>query len=144
MAGPARRPEPDESDFGAVSRAQFARVREDVGARTLRHYASAYLDLLPIRLDRIEQAIAAADPAEATRVMFDLRSSSAMLGARRLCALLTNLESTLRIGLPAGPAQLAVLRAEARAVRCALGRLLDGGSLGVPNGDGPDRPPGPD
>ena len=135
MSGPARRPEPDESDFEAVSRAQLARVREDVGARTLRHYVRAYLDLLPARLDRIEQAIATAEPAEATRVMFDLRSSSAMLGARRLCALLSTLESTLRIGLPAGPAQLAVLRAEARAVAAALRRLPGGDSLGRP---GPD------
>ena len=130
MGRPARRPEPEDCDFEAVGLTQLARVREDVGPRTLRHYVGAYLDLLPGRLDRIEQAIAAADPAEATRVMFDLRSSSAMLGARRLSALLSALESTLRLGLPAGPAQLAVLRAEARAVGCALRRLLDGDGLG--------------
>jgi HPt (histidine-containing phosphotransfer) domain-containing protein len=130
MSGPARRPGCEEPEVGAVSRAQLARVREDVGEPTLRHYAGVYLELLPGRLDRIERAIAAADTAEATRVMFDLRSSSAMLGARRLPALLSALESTLRIGLPAGPAQLAVVRAEARAVATALGRLLAGDSLG--------------
>lgn len=131
MARPTRWcPEPDDLDFEAVGRAQLARVLEDVGARTLRHYVHAYLDLLPGRLDRIEQAIATADTSEATRVMFDLRSSSAMLGARRLTTLVSTLESTLRIGLPIGPAQLAVLRAEARAVGAALHRLLDGDSLG--------------
>jgi HPt (histidine-containing phosphotransfer) domain-containing protein len=128
MTRAARCPDP-EPELEAVSRRQLARVREDVGPRTLRHYVGAYLDLLPVRLDRIEQAIAAAEPAEATRVMFDLRSSSAMLGARRLTALVSTLESTLRIGLPVGPAQLAVLRAEAHAVAGAL-RRMQGDSLG--------------
>ena len=129
MTRAARCPDP-EPDFGAVSRAQLDRVREDVGPRTLRHYVGAYLELLPVRLDRIERAIAAADPAEAVRVMFDLRASSAMLGARRLAALVSTLESTLRIGLPVGPEQLAVLRAEARAVAGALRGLPGGDSLG--------------
>jgi histidine phosphotransfer protein HptB len=134
MAAAARRAEPDEPEFEAVSRAQLARVREDVGGRVLRHYVRAYLDLLPGRLDRIEQAIAAADTPAAVRVMFDLRASSAMLGARRLSELISALESTLRIGLPAGPAQVAVLRAEAQAVADALGRLTDGDCLGRPRG----------
>ena len=127
MARPARRPRPDEPEFEAVSRAQLARVREDVGIRTLRHYVEAYLELLPERLDRIERAISAADNVEATRVMFDLRVSSSMLGARRLPAMISALESTLRIGLPTGPAQLAVLRTEARAVAVALRRAVSGG-----------------
>ena len=130
MAAPVRRPEPDEPDFEAVSRAQLARVREDVGALVLREYVRAYLDLLPGRLDRIEQAVAAADTAAAVRVMFDLRASSAMLGARRLTELVSALETTRRIGLPVGPAQLAVLRAQASAVRGALDGLAEGGGFG--------------
>jgi len=136
MVRPARRPGPDEPEFEAVSRTQLTRVREDVGVRTLRHYVGAYLELLPGRLDRIERAIAAADTAEATRVMFDLRASSAMLGARRLPVLISTLEANLRIGLPTGPAQLAVLRAEARAVSDALRGLVDGDSLGRPRHTG--------
>ncbi|HTJ69257.1 MAG TPA: Hpt domain-containing protein [Actinospica sp.] len=131
MTGPARRPrrQPDP-ELEPVSRAQLARVREDVGERSLRRYIRAFLQLLPERLDRIEHAVAAADAAEATRVMFDLRAASAMLGARRLPALLSTLETTLRVGLPAAPAQLAVVRAEADAVAAALRRLFDGDSLG--------------
>jgi HPt (histidine-containing phosphotransfer) domain-containing protein len=133
MTGPARRPKP-EPDPEAVSRAQLARVREDVGEASLRHYVRAYLELLPDRLERIERAVAAADGAEATRVMFDLRAASAMLGARRLSALLSTLEGTLSVGLPASPAQLAVVRAEAGSVAAALRALL-GNSLGHPDPD---------
>ncbi|HWG23338.1 Hpt domain-containing protein [Actinospica sp.] len=130
MTGPARRPRPDpDPEVGAVSRAQLARVREDVGEASLRHYVSAYLELLPGRLDRIDLAVAAADSAEANRVMFDLRAASAMLGARRLPSLLSTLETTLGVGLPIAPAQLAVLRSEADAVAAALRRLF-GNSLG--------------
>lgn len=130
MTGPARRPRPEpDPEVEAVSRAQLARVREDVGDRTLRHYVRAYLDLLPGRLDRIERAVAAADGAEATRVMFDLRAASAMLGARRLPALLSTLEATLGVGLPTAPAQLRVVRAEADAVAAALADIL-GNPLG--------------
>lgn len=135
MTGPARRPRPDpDPEVGAVSRAQLARVREDVGELSLRRYVSAYLDLLPGRLERIEHAVAAADSAEATRVMFDLRAASAMLGARRLPALLSALETTLYVGLPASPAQLAVVRAEADAVAAALRRTF-GKSLGPTSAD---------
>ncbi|MBR7831190.1 Hpt domain-containing protein [Actinospica sp. MGRD01-02] len=135
MTGPARRPRPHpDPEVGAVSRAQLARVREDVGELSLRNYVSAYLDLLPGRLERIDQAVAAADGAEATRVMFDLRAASAMLGARRLPALLSALETTLNVGLPASPAQLAVVRAEADAVAAALRRYL-GSTLGPTSAD---------
>ena len=62
MTGPARRPSPGpDPEIEAVSRAQLARVREDVGEASLRHYVYAYLELLPDRLDRIERAVAAAD-----------------------------------------------------------------------------------
>ena len=132
MTGPARRPRPDpDPEVGAVSRAQLARVREDVGEATLRHYVGAYLELLPGRLDHIDRAVAAADSAEASRVMFDLRASSAMLGATRLPTLLSALETTLGVGLPIAPAQLAVLRGEAAAVADALRRAF-GDSLGRP------------
>jgi HPt (histidine-containing phosphotransfer) domain-containing protein len=130
MTGPARRPRPDpEPEVEAVSRAQLARVREDVGDASLRDYVHAYLELLPGRLERIDRAVAAADSAEATRVMFDLRAASAMLGARRLPALLSALEATLGVGLPTGPTQLAVVRAEADAVAAELRRIF-GNSLG--------------
>lgn len=130
MTGPARRPRPDpEPEVEAVSRAQLARVREDIGEVSLRGYVRAYLELLPGRLQSIERAVAAADSAEATRVMFDLRASSAMLGARRLPALLSALEATLGVGLPTAPAQLAVVRAEADAVAAELRRIF-GNSLG--------------
>jgi HPt (histidine-containing phosphotransfer) domain-containing protein len=135
MTGPARRPRPDpDPEVGAVSRAQLARVREDVGELSLRHYVSTYLDLMPGRLERIDHAVAAADGAEATRVMFDLRAASAMLGARRLPALLSALETTLNVGLPSSPAQLAVVRAEADAVAAAL-RGFFGNSLGPTSAD---------
>lgn len=130
MTGPARHPKRDpDPEVEPVSRAQLARVREDVGEESLRNYIHAYLDLLPERLDRIEHTIAAADTTEASRVMFDLRASSAMLGARRLPALLSTLETTLSVGLPTAPAQLAVVRAEADAVATALRGML-GNSLG--------------
>jgi hypothetical protein len=130
MTGPARRPRPDpDPELEAVSRAQLARVREDIGEASLRHYVDAYLELLPDRLDRIDRAVAAADTAEATRVMFDLRAASAMLGASRLPPLLSNLEAGLGVGLPTAPAHLAVLRSEADAVAAELRRIF-GNSLG--------------
>jgi HPt (histidine-containing phosphotransfer) domain-containing protein len=130
MTGSARRPKPDpEPEVEAVSRAQLARVREDIGDASLRGYVRAFLELLPGRLERIDRAVAAADSAEATRVMFDLRASSAMLGARRLPTLLSALEATLGVGLPTAPAQLAVVRAEADAVAAGLRRIF-GNSLG--------------
>ena len=118
--------EPDRDDPGgeAVGRAHLARVREDVGDETLRRYARAYLGLLPERLDRIEQSVIAGDGDAATKVMFDLRVSSAMLGAGRLVALISAFESALLVGLPAGAAQVAVLRSEAAAVAAALGSAL--------------------
>ena len=123
MTGPARRPKPDpEPEVEAVSRAQLARVREDVGDASLRGYVHAYLDLLPGRLERIDRAVAAADSAEATCVAFDLRAASAMLGARRLTA------------LPTAPVQLAVVRSEADAVAAELRRIF-GNSLGHPEPD---------
>jgi len=110
----------------AVDRAHLARVLEDVGERTLRRYALAYLDLLPGRLERIRQAAVSANTAEALRVLFDLRASSSMLGAGRLAAAASWLEATVRSGLAPEPAQLAALRTEARVVQARLRDLLDG------------------
>jgi HPt (histidine-containing phosphotransfer) domain-containing protein len=99
-------------------------MRDGVGEQSLRRYIRAYLELLPERLERIERAIALADTGDATRLMFDLRASSAMLGARRLAELLSTLETTVAVGLPIAPAHLAVLRSEADTVAAALHRLL--------------------
>jgi HPt (histidine-containing phosphotransfer) domain-containing protein len=120
-------------DFGgeAVGRADLARVRDEVGDETLRRYAKAYLDLLPDRLDRIEQAIGAEEGAAAIRVMFDLRVSSTMLGANRLAKLIAGVEASLGIGPPiGGAARMGALRAEAETVAAALRRALTG--LGRP------------
>jgi len=127
--GPGR----DDPGGEAVGRAHLARVREDVGDETLRRYARAYLALLPERLDLIERAVIAGEGAEAVKVMFDLRVSSAMLGAARLAALISAFESSLLVGLPAGSAQVAVLRVEADAVAEALGAALNGGPAQEPN-----------
>jgi HPt (histidine-containing phosphotransfer) domain-containing protein len=130
MAAAARRPAGREPDFEAVSREQLAQLSEDVGGQSLREYVRAFLDLLPGRLERIEQAITTGDSAEAARVMVDLRSSSAILGASRLPTLISALEETVRINPPPRPARLAVVRAEAEAVASELRRLVDGESPG--------------
>lgn len=144
--GPGR----DAAGGDVVSRAHLAQVRAEVGDEALRRYARAYLDLLPDRLARIEQALAAADYAEATRVMFDLRVSSEMLGTTRLGALITELEAAPRLGLPADAVQLARVRTEALLVAAVVRAAMDGDGLGGPGsgagpgpgpGDGPGRGP---
>lgn len=105
----------------AVDRARLAGLRAEVGDAALRRYAEAYLDLLAERLDRIERAMDADTPAEAIRVMVDLRVSSAMLGASRLAALIEMSERPLPAErATGGKSPMAVLRAEASSVARAL------------------------
>lgn len=105
--------EPSETGEEPVSRAHLSRMRAEVGDTMLRRYAQAYLDLLPERLDRIGRAVGAADAAEAAHAIIELQISSEMLGARRLAALLTTLESALEGELMPSTAQLSRLRTEA-------------------------------
>ncbi|WP_212531312.1 hypothetical protein [Actinospica durhamensis] len=114
----------------AVDLERLARVRSEVGDRTLRRYARAYLDLLFARIERIEQAMAAADAAEARRIMFDLRVSSDMLGAARLPRMIAKLESSPQSWVALSAAHLRGVRREARRVATELGRYLDGNGLG--------------
>jgi hypothetical protein len=116
-------PTPRGSALGdeAVDRVLLARLRDEVGDDALRRYAAAYLGLLADRIDRIEQAVDAGERAEAVGVMFDLRTSSTMLGASRLAALIGLLERSLTADLADGwKVWMAILRAEADAVMLAL------------------------
>lgn len=115
-----------------VDRAHLAQVRAEVGDRTLRRYARVYLGLLPLRIERIERALAAADYPEAVSVLFDLRVSSEMLGATRLAWLVSELESAPRLGLPADPAQFRRVHAEALRVAAVVRAAVHGGCLGHP------------
>jgi len=114
----------------AVDRERLGRARAEVGDRTMRRYARAYLDLLFPRIARIEQAMAAAETGEARRIMFDLRVSSEMLGVARLPRMIAELESSPQTWLAAGTAKLRRERREARRVTEELLRFLDGDVLG--------------
>ena len=114
----------------AVDLERLARVRSEVGEQTLRRYARAYLDLLFARIERIEQAMAAADAGEARRIMFDLRVSSDMLGVARLPRMIAELESSPQTWLALSAAHLRGVRREAKRVATELGRFLDGNGLG--------------
>jgi len=122
--------EPSETGDEPVSRAHLSRMRAEVGDTMLRRYAQAYLDLLPERLDRIGRAVGAADAAEAAHVIIELQISSEMLGARRLAALLTTLESALEGGLMPSTVQLSQLRTEARLAAPVLHAATSLGSSG--------------
>lgn len=122
--------EPSKTGDEPVSRAHLSRMRAEVGDKMLRRYTHAYLDLLPERLDRIGRAISAADAGEAARVIIELQISSEMLGARRLAALLTTLESALEAGLMPSVVQLSQLRTEARLAAPILRAATNPGSPG--------------
>jgi hypothetical protein len=132
------REEPSENGDEPVSRAHLSRMRAEVGDATLHRYAQAYLDLLPERLDRIGQAITAADVAEAERVTVDLQVSSKMLGTPRLAAALTALESPLHAGLLPSTVQFARVRTEARLVAEVVREAMDLDSPGRPNHAAPE------
>ena len=129
---------PDETGDEPVSHAYLDQVRAEVGETTLRRYAQAYLELLPVRLGRIDRAIADEDADTARQVIFELQVSSEMLGTRRLAAILTGLERSLRAGLAPSTVQFARARTEAELVagyiREAVGR--DGFGRPGPGGEG--------
>lgn len=79
-----------------IDRAQWELVLDEVGARALSCYAASYLELLSERLDGLERAVAVGAWAEALRIMADLRTSSAMLGAGRLAILVARAEAQLK------------------------------------------------
>lgn len=114
----------------AVDSERLGRARAEVGEQTIRRYTRAYLDLLFPRIERIEQAMAAAEAGEARRIMFDLRVSSEMLGVARLPGMIAELESSPQTWLAAGAAKLRRERREARRVSEELVRFLDGDVLG--------------
>ena len=114
----------------AVDNERLTRVRAEVGEQTLRRYTRAYLDLLFPRIERIEQAMAAAEAGEARRIMFDLRVSSEMLGVARLPRLIGELESSPQSWLAAGNSKLRRVHQEAGRVSEELLRFLEGNSLG--------------
>jgi hypothetical protein len=115
------KPHGSSLDDEAVDGVVLVRLRDDVGDDTLRRYAAAYLGLLADRLERIERAMDTGERAEAIGVMFDLRTSSTMLGASRLAALIGLLERSLTADLADGwKVWMANLRVEADAVMLAL------------------------
>ena len=131
---------PDETGDEPVSRAYLAQVRAEVGDTTLRRYAQAYLELLPVRLARIDRAIAAEDADTARQVIFELQVSSEMLGSRRLAAILVELERSLQAGLAPSTVQCARARTEAELVAGVIRAAVERDSLGRPGpgGDGPE------
>ncbi|MFI0445966.1 Hpt domain-containing protein [Actinomadura sp. 6N118] len=97
---PGRRREPP------IDRGVLDRLRRDVGENVLEAFIQTYLDLLPRRLAEIELAFERSDAADACRVMLDLRSGSAMMGAAHLAALMGEMEALVRRGRIADAAGL--------------------------------------
>ncbi len=108
-----------------VDRARWESILDEVGTRALIRYTMSYLELLPERLDDLEHAAAVGAAPQALRIMADLRTSSAMLGAGRLAALVTRAETELRTsGTQWQQTTMRALRAEAGAVDAALRAAL--------------------
>lgn len=130
-----------------VDRTQLDRLLEEVGAQTLSRYVASYLELLPERMAGLERAVAVGAGSQALRIMADLRTSSTMLGARRLATLVAVAQMELR-ALPARRWESAVraLPGEARAVDGALRSALvelsgrEKGPSGHPRSDSPGPP----
>jgi HPt (histidine-containing phosphotransfer) domain-containing protein len=98
----------------ALDRAQWERIRDDVGAETLLRYAGLYLDLLADRIEAIELAVAVGDVEHAQRVLVDLRTSSSMLGVEKLASAAAAAEGALRLSTgDCGSVDLRALRDEA-------------------------------
>ena len=132
---------------GPVDRAQWEGVLAEVGARALSRYTVSYLELLSERVAVLERAVAGGAGVEALRIMADLRMSSAMLGARRLAALVARAEAELRSPrVERRQSALRAVRGEARAVgsmlRSALAELSaeQQGGPGQPRADPPAPP----
>jgi Hpt domain len=121
-------PAQDRHNGSPIDHAVLTALREDVGEQVLRSFIRTYLDLLIIRLARIDRAIGRRDSADALKDVPDLRTSSAMLGAMRLADLTEALEHFLSRGrIAAAAGLLPGVRAEAAAVVIAL-RAIDGDS----------------
>lgn len=129
----------DETGDEPVSRAYLAQVRAEVGDTTLRRYAQAYLELLPVRLGRIDRAIAGEDADTARQVIFELQVSSEMLGTRRLAAILAALERSLQAGLAPSTVQFARARTEAELVAGLVRAAVEGEGFGLPGAGGAGR-----
>jgi HPt (histidine-containing phosphotransfer) domain-containing protein len=105
----------------ALDRAQWERIRDDVGAETLLRYAGLYLDLLADRIEAIEQAVVVGDVEHAQRVLVDLRTSSSMLGVEKLARAAAAAEGVLRQSTcECGGVDLRELRDEANTAVRAL------------------------
>lgn len=89
-----------------IDRGVLDRLRQDVGENVLEAFIQTYLDLLPRRLAEIELAFERSDAEDARRVMLDLRSGSAMMGAAHLAALMGEMEALVRRGRIADAAGL--------------------------------------
>lgn len=126
----------------SVDRDQWERVLGEVGPRALRRYAASYLELLPERLAGLGRAVATGDRPETVRIAADLRTSSTMLGARRLATLVALVESAPEAVCADRRRALRVLRDEAHAVERALWSALTGlsGRQTGPVGDGGGQP----
>lgn len=106
-----------------LERTRLGILRDEVGDRRLDSFVKAFLILLDERLDRIGAA-ASGRTSDALSAERDLRVGCAMLGAERLTELLLVVDAPLRAQVPASPAELAELRAEAQAVTAALSSVL--------------------
>ncbi|KAB2349077.1 Hpt domain-containing protein [Actinomadura rudentiformis] len=105
-----------------IDRCVLDSLRRDVGENILKAFIRTYLDLLPRRLAEIELALERGDAADARRVMLDLRSGSAMMGAARLAALMGEMEALVRRGRTADAAGLlGQMRREAVDVAAVVG-----------------------
>ena len=107
-----------------LERTRLSALRAEIGDRCLDGFVKAFLILLDERLDRIGAAVSG-HTADALRAARDLRISCGMLGADRLTELLLVLDAPLRAQVPASPAELADLRAEAQTVTDVLSSVLE-------------------
>lgn len=117
---------PESDPAVPVDRVRLMRLREEVGAGTVRRFVAAYLDLLPGRVETIAEPLQS-DRADGVRAAYDLRAGSQMLGADRLAGMAEAVEQSFRRGAGPDAAQIAALRGEAEAVARALPELLESG-----------------
>jgi HPt (histidine-containing phosphotransfer) domain-containing protein len=114
-----------------VDQVVLAGLRQDVGDVALRSFIRTYIDLLVLRLARIEQAIGRRDIADAVNTAVDLRTTSAMLGAGQLAEMAAGVERLLGQGqTDTAVARMPDLRSEAAAVVASLLLETNGRSIG--------------
>jgi HPt (histidine-containing phosphotransfer) domain-containing protein len=112
--------------------AVLASLRREVGEDAFRSLVRTYIDLLVVRLARIENAIGRRDFTDALDTVRDLRIGSAMLGAEDLAGLAAETERSLRRGeADAAAVRLTGLRSEAAAVIATL--LMTNGKRNDPH-----------